>query len=107
MGRLESHRAEILAAGGRLAAISVDSRDTSRLLAKSLELGFPLLADEDMATIDSYGVHHPGKTISLPAVFVVDSKGLVRYARISRSVGDRPDEAELVQAVRAANQAAR
>ena len=63
--------------------------------------GFPLLADEDKAVGTAYGIIGP-VGFYRRSVFVVDAKGIIRYAH--RSVGGmtfRPTN-ELVDAVRAA-----
>lgn len=100
MERFEKRRPELEAAGARVAAISVDPIEKSQELARGHELRFPLLSDEAAEVIKAYGVFHGERRISLPSIFVVDSTGVVRWRYVSRSVTDRPDEDDVVAAVK-------
>jgi peroxiredoxin len=52
------------------------------------EINFPLLSDPDHRTIDGYGLRDPaydsGKFTGIPhaAVYVIDKKGTVRWAKV-------------------------
>lgn len=100
MERFEERRAEIEAAGARIAAVAVDPIDVSQGLAARLGLGYPILADEGGAMAKAYGVWHAERKIALPAVIVVDREGIVRWRRVSRSVSERPEEDEVVDVAR-------
>jgi peroxiredoxin len=59
-------------------------------LADKLKLPFPLLSDSDHKVIDLYDVFDSSGKISRAAVFVVDSKGVVRWAHVSEDYKVRP-----------------
>ena len=77
----------------------VDPIDVSQELATRLKLSYPILSDPDGSMIRAYGVWHADKKIALPAVFVIDPKGVIRWRRVSTSVTDRPEEDEVIEAV--------
>ena len=57
--------------------MSVDSVETTRDELGSAGIEYPLLADPDLATINAYGVRHPGgmgegHDIARPAAFLID-----------------------------------
>lgn len=91
----------------RLYAISVDPPDKSRPFIEKIEadgkgpVSFQLLADPGSATIDAYGLRDPayqGKSvygIPRPAVFILDRKGIVRWARIETDFRVRPPLGEV------------
>ncbi len=88
--------------GARLLAISPQDVASHEAFAADHELAFPLLADVDKAVGAAYGVLGP-LGFYRRSVFVVDSGGVIRYAR--RSVGGmgfRPVE-EVVTALEAAS----
>ena len=99
MERYEERRAAFEAAGARLAAVSVDPIEVSQELATRLGLGFPILADPDGDVIRAFGVWHASRKIALPAVFVIDREGVIRWRRVSSSVTDRPTEDEVLEVV--------
>ena len=100
MERFEKRRPELEAAGARLAALSVDPIDKSEDLAKGHELRFPIMSDESGETIRAFGVWHAEKKISLPAIFVIDSTGVVRWRYVSKSITDRPPEDDVLVEVK-------
>lgn len=72
-------------------AISVDSPDVSRNLAKKAGYTFPLLSDSRAEVIQRYDLLHPhaspdGQDISRPAEFLVDSSGIVRWTNFTEDV---------------------
>ncbi len=79
-------------------AISVDSVEKSRDLAKDLGLGFPLLSDPDLAVIRAYGVEDVGNEIAWPSEFLVDRGGAIRWRATAQSVGTRPTAGDVIAA---------
>ena len=75
---LEDHEAHIV-------AISVDGLDTHRTFAKSLELAFPLLSDDDPvgSVASAYGVFNEDDGLSERALFVLDAQGNVYWRSLS------------------------
>jgi peroxiredoxin len=91
----------------RLFAISVDLPEVSKELAVKLaadgkgEINFPLLSDPNHQTIDAYGLHDPAYDgdkfagIPHPAVYVIDKKGKVTWARVESNYRQRPTNEEI------------
>jgi peroxiredoxin len=91
----------VKAAGAEVLAISVDSPEKSSKLAAKLEVPFPMLSDPGHKVIDTYGILDPGGEISRAAVFIVDSKGVVRWSYIADDYKVRPlDETLLAELAR-------
>ena len=106
--RLRERLGELEAAGGALAAISVDAPDDSAALMRRLEhegdggpLGFPLLSDASRATVKAYGVHHVERDIAIPAVLIVGRDGTIAWKRVGDSMMDRPPEDDVIRALEA------
>jgi peroxiredoxin len=91
----------------RLFAISVDPPDVSKEFAAKLaadgngEINFPLLSDPGHQTIDAYGLHDPAYDgeklagIPHPAVYVIDKKGVVAWAKVESNYRERPRNDEI------------
>jgi peroxiredoxin len=91
----------------QLFAISVDPPDVSKEFAAKLatdghgEINFPLLSDPDHRTIDAYGLHDPAYDgekfagIPHPAVYVIDKKGIVAWAKVESNYRERPRTEEI------------
>lgn len=87
--------------GAQVLGISPQSVDSHEQFSDKHGFGFPLLADVDREVSGRYGVLGPLGFLRR-SVFVVDSKGLVRYAhRALAGLSFRP-AGELVAVVRAA-----
>jgi peroxiredoxin len=100
MCAIERDWARLQAAGTDVLAISVDSSAAKAAWARSLGgVSFDLLADfhPHGAVAARYGVLRP-EGIADRALFLVDRKGIIRYARVY-DVPETPDQAELLQAV--------
>jgi len=99
----------------RLWAISVDSPDQSRELAASIagdgrgKIPFPLLSDPQHRVIDQYGLRDDRYTrlghdgIPYPAVYVIDRRGRLAWARVERDYTKRPATREIRAALDALN----
>jgi mycoredoxin-dependent peroxiredoxin len=105
--RLEERRVKLESKGATLTAISVDPVEKSRALASRLGIQFPLLSDPGGEVARAYGVWHAEKEIALPAVFVIDRRGAIRWKRVSASLNDRPPEDDIVEAVDALSRSVR
>jgi peroxiredoxin len=91
----------------RVLAISIDDPDSSAKLAKKLggdgkgSVAYRLLSDPGHKTIDAYGIRNKqhdgqeGEGIPHPSVFVVDTKGVVRWSRVEEDYKQRPTNAEI------------
>jgi peroxiredoxin Q/BCP len=82
--------AKIKAAGADVVAISVDKPEKSRELSQKLKLPFPILSDVDHKVIDAYDLYNQSGKISKPATYVIDSKGVVRWAFFDEDYKVRP-----------------
>jgi peroxiredoxin (alkyl hydroperoxide reductase subunit C) len=69
----------------QLLAISVDDVASHQDFSESLNLRFPLLADDNPAgdVAGRYGVFNPGDHLSERALFVVDHAGTIRWSEVS------------------------
>lgn len=97
----------------KLYAISVDPPEVSKEFAVKLaadgrgEIKFPLLSDPDHQTIDAYGLHDPaydgGKFAGIPhaAVYVIDKKRIVTWAKVESNYRERPANDEVRAALNA------
>ena len=97
----------------KLFAISIDPPEVSKEFAVKLaadgqgEIRFPLLSDPDHRTIDAYGLrdsaYDGGKFAGIPhaAVYVIDKKGIVRWAKVESNYRERPANDEIRTALNA------
>ncbi|MBI4576156.1 MAG: redoxin domain-containing protein [Planctomycetes bacterium] len=105
---LEGRRAELEAAGGVLAALSVDSPEDGVALLERLgreegvALGFPLATDAGSRVSRAYGVHDERHGVAYPAVYIVGQDGQVVWRKVGSTVGDRPEVDEILAALRGA-----
>ena len=83
-----------------MVAISVDSPEKSRALAKRLSLRFPLLSDPKMTTISNYGVAMDGRDIAVPSVFVVDQRRRILFRHVGETYTDRPPAQRVIEALK-------
>ena len=84
-------------------AISVDSSEESRKLAKSRGYTFDLLSDPKAAVIRQFGVLHAGgeegRDIARPAEFLVDAQGIILWVKLTDDVKVRARPEEVLQAI--------
>jgi peroxiredoxin len=95
----------------RFFAISRDLAGDSRELARKIALDgrgavtFSLLSDPKSAVIDRYGIRDPAYAkenidgVPKPAVFVLDQRGRVRWAKIENDYRERPSNEEVAAAL--------
>lgn len=64
---------------------------------------FVFVTDPDFTMVNAYGLRWDAKSeTAYPSTFVVDRKGAVRFAKISKGHGDRSKAGNLLDAVKAA-----
>lgn len=79
---IRDHYAELLAAGYALLGVSADSEKKQKNFATKYDFPFPLLADEDKAVIEAFGVWGPKKFMGREfdgihrKTFVFDADGI-------------------------------
>ena len=121
---MQKQKAAIEAAGGTLIAISPQLPERSNEMSQQNELTISLLADQGSAFADSLGLRHQvpddvrsiylefgidleksngesSWTLPIPARYIIDQQGLVRYARIDADYTRRPEPDETVAALQA------
>lgn len=81
--------------GIQIIAITLDPPDRSRVLLDELSLRFDLVS-ADSATFAIWGAMDPNSSIALPATFIIDRQGLVRYRHIGRNAADRALDVEIL-----------
>jgi peroxiredoxin len=82
--------------GASLVAISVDTHEESKELAKKLELNFPLLKDEGLKTALAWGVAMEDGDIAVPAVFIISKDRKIVWKHVGEAMWDRPPEEEIL-----------
>ena len=65
-------------------------------LAARMGVTFPIVTERAMEVAKAYGVRQRGLDLALPATFVVDEGGTVRFVRVGANPLDRPTAADLV-----------
>jgi peroxiredoxin len=82
------HYQEIRSAGASVVAVSVDAPDKSEALRLDLSLPFPILCDTERRVVKDWGIYNSGEKggIAKPAVFIIDSTLVVRYAAVDTVV---------------------
>ncbi len=67
---------------------------------KNLPAGFSLVIDPDLKFTASYGLRWDApKETAYPSTFVIDQEGVVRFAKVSKTHGDRASAKEVLAAV--------
>jgi len=100
MAKFNSFQAQVI-------GISVDSPFANKAFADQNKLTFPLLTDHAREASKAYAGLFPdfagvkGYNVPNRSVFVVDSKGIVRYVWISDTPGVEPNYGEVVKAAEA------
>lgn len=70
-------------------AISAEPEDIPKML-ENVPVAFPLYADPNRPTIKAWGVADPTSDIAVPATFIIDTDGKVRYQHVGENKTDRP-----------------
>ena len=91
------------ATGAEVVGISTDSVKSHKSFADKYSLTLKLLADESGEVVDAYNVKSwlPGR--SARAVVVIDKNGIIRYHKVQSLSLFRPDDAEILDAIKEAN----
>lgn len=85
-------------------AISVDSPFALAKFKEEQKLNYPLLSDFNKTVSRSYGALYEDfvldmKGVSKRSAFVVDKKGIIRYAEVLENAGDLPNFAAIKEAL--------
>jgi peroxiredoxin len=80
----------------RLVAISADTPADGAALKKKLGLAFPVLSDTKLELAAAFGVRQVGADAALPAIFLLDAHGEVRWRSVGQSIVHRPTVEEML-----------
>jgi len=120
---LQTVYGDIRGLGGELVVLSPELATHSQTLAMQNKLTFPIVRDEGCATADAYGIaftfadelkalygtlgldlpKRNGEAswrMPMPARFVIDRQGIVRYAAVDPDYTQRPEAEETVAALK-------
>jgi peroxiredoxin len=81
--------------GAEVVAVTLDSPEASRSWLQQAGVLFPIVS-VDSATFRSWGALAADETAPLPATYVLDGSGVVRFRHIGRNASDRTSDAEVV-----------
>jgi peroxiredoxin len=92
-------------AGVQPLAVSVDTPELSRDLARKAGFSFPLLCDPKAEVVHRYHLEHPGggpegHEIARPAEFLIDSSGRVRWVNFTEDIRVRARAEQMLVAAR-------
>jgi peroxiredoxin len=79
-------------------ALDLKAHSEEFLKSKQWPKDFVYLLDPDFTMVNAYGLrwNAPGET-SYPSTFVIDRKGVVRFAKISQGHGDRSKARDVLE----------
>jgi peroxiredoxin len=106
LAEYREHYPEIQSAGASIVAVSVDAPDKSEAVRVDLSLPFSILCDTEHRVVKDWGIYNSGVKggIAKPAVFIIDSTHVVRYAAVD-GVARRVPAAEIVSVLQNAAKA--
>lgn len=84
--------------GVRLIAVTLDAPDRSQRLIEDLAIGFEV-ASVDLVTFAEWGTFAAERDAVMPATYIIDSDGVVRYRHIGRNAADRTLDAEVLTVI--------
>jgi peroxiredoxin len=76
-------------------AATLDPPELSARLLQSNPLDFQLVSVDD-SVFEEWGVLNSETGVAMPAIFLLDRRGIVRYVHIGRNAADRPTDAGLL-----------
>lgn len=77
-------------------AVSVDPVEKNLALKQKLNLPFEILSDPEHTLKEKYTINIGRKNSYLPAVFIIDVKGTIRFSYIGKGKLDRPKNKRLI-----------
>lgn len=114
--KLTRHYKSIVDLGARLILVTPKPLETTRRVAEFFEVEFEFWLDDALSIarqlqlLQSEGVPSEfkkeyGTDTVWPTALVVDAAGIISYVKLSKTMADRPDPLELLQAIEAATSA--
>jgi peroxiredoxin Q/BCP len=86
--KLQKRVNEITAEGAAVFAVSIDTPDEARTVAREFTLSFPVLSDPAMQVIRPYGMKGEAMEMAELGYVVIDPEGRIRAKRVDREFGD-------------------
>jgi len=108
---LTRHYKDIIDLGARLILVTPKPLETTRRVAEFFEVEFEFWLDGNLGVArqlglvqasgvpDSYQKEYGSDTV-WPAALVTDAAGIITYVKLSKTLADRPDPQELLQAIK-------
>ena len=94
---------KFLDAGVSLWAISPQQQVTNQQFSEKREIPYPILADDDLAVIDEWGLRHElnpdQENIPYPTTYVINQDGSIHWRHLGGSKDDRPTTEEILAAL--------
>lgn len=97
----------------QIIAVSNESIDKGKILIEKKDLPFILLSDPKLEGIDIYDVRVKNRDMyarmkrqeifAIPAIFIIDKKGIIRYSYIGKNYRDRPKNDKLLAILKEIN----
>jgi peroxiredoxin len=108
---LAGYYKEINSLGARLILVTPKPLETTRRVARFFDVDFDFWLDESLSVARDLGLlleqgvpedyrREYGTDTVWPTALVVDAAGIIRYVRLSKTLADRPDPKEILNAVR-------
>lgn len=108
---LAAHYKEINGLGARLILVTPRPLETTRRVARFFDVDFDFWLDDSLEVARDLGLlleegvpedyrREYGADTVWPTALVVDAAGIIRYVRLSKTLADRPDPKEILNAVR-------
>ncbi len=108
---LAEYYKEINSLGARLILVTPKPLETTRRVAAFFDVDFEFWLDEQLEVARELGLlleegvpadyrREYGTDTVWPTALVVDAAGIIRYVRLSKTLADRPDPKEILNAVR-------
>jgi len=93
--QLQEHLSAYRVSGARVVAVTLDPPDLTRGLAEQMRLDFTLVSVE-REVFERWAALHPDRDVAMPATYLVDRSGVIRFAHVGRSAADRISDAGLL-----------
>lgn len=93
--RTQENLSAYLERQARVIGVTLDSPEASQTSMGSMPISFSLVS-VDSSVFRTWGVLHPENGVPLPATYIVDANGLVRFRHVGRNASDRTTDAELI-----------
>ncbi len=111
---LTSHYKDIVDAGARLILVTPKPLETTRRVAEFFEVEFDFWLDESLRVARQLGLFHAsgvpgafqkeyGADTVWPTVIIVNAAGTISYIKLAKTMADRPNPKELLQAIKDQN----